>query len=129
MILAALRSCGPVLHFLGTASTRWVCQVPLLSERRQLFGLRVRLARAAGYVLPWRNSGRRWMSVIDVYTSKISFRSRSGLARPNSCIFRALILLTVPSTAPELYGWVSPAVTASRSRCSPRVNERSVGRS
>jgi len=37
-----------------------------------------------------------------VQDSSISFRSRSGFARPNSCILRALILLTVPSTAPEL---------------------------
>ena len=67
--------------------------------------------------------------VRDVQDSSISFLSRSWLARPNSCILRALILLTVPSTAPELYGNVSPAVTASRSRRIPRVNERSAGRS
>ncbi len=69
------------------------------------------------------------IGVCDVQDSRRSFMSRSSFARPNSCILRALILLTVPSTAPELYGRVSPAVTASRSRRSPRVNERNAGRS
>lgn len=39
-------------------------------------------------------------------------RRRSKLARPNICRFSILILLTVPSTAPELWDKVSPAVTA-----------------
>jgi hypothetical protein len=40
-----------------------------------------------------------------------------------------LMRFTVPSTAPELYFRVRPATTASRSRRSPAVNERSTGRS
>ncbi len=40
--------------------------------------------------------------VCDVQDSKISFLSRSGLARLNSCILGALLLLTAPSTSPEL---------------------------
>jgi len=87
--------------------------------------------QAAGRVFPWPHPGWAPMGtgVCDVQASKMSFLSRSWLARPNSCILRALILLTVPSTAPELYGNVSPAMTASRSRRSPRVNDRNAGRS
>ena len=84
----------------------------------------VAAVQTAGCVLPWPVTGVR-----DVQDSSISFLSRSGFARPSSCIFRALILWTVPSTAPELYGNVSPAMTASRSRRSPRVNGRNAGRS
>ncbi len=58
--------------------------------------------QTAASVLPWDSAWGRWMSVFNVYASRMSFRSRSGFARPNSCILRALILLTVPSTAPEL---------------------------
>ena len=40
-----------------------------------------------------------------------------------------LMRFTVPSTGPELYRIVSPAVTAPRSRRNPAVNDRSTGRS
>lgn len=40
-------------------------------------------------------------------------RRRSKLARPNICRFNILILLTVPTTRPELWGRVRPAWTAS----------------
>jgi len=73
----------------------WVpFQWPSPSERGELFRLRGRSCRGI------TRRGRQ-KSVFDVYARKISFRSRSWLARPNNCILRALILLTVPSTAPE----------------------------
>ena len=56
-------------------------------------------------------------------------RRRSGFARPYIAVLSCLMRLTVPSTAPELYCRVSPATTASRSRRSPAVNDRSCGRS
>jgi hypothetical protein len=43
-------------------------------------------------------------------------RWRSKLARPNICRFSILILLTVPSTRPELCCRVTPACTAASSR-------------
>jgi hypothetical protein len=57
---------------------------------------------------------------------RMRFRSRSGLARPNICRFNILILLTVPSTRPELHGVLRPAMTASRSLASPLANEVSL---
>ena len=73
-----------------------------------------------------RGVGRYCLPVQD---TRISFLSRSCFARPNSCVFRALILLTVPSTGPELHCWVRPAVTAAMSRRSPTMNDLNVGRS
>ncbi|MDH6293292.1 hypothetical protein M2275_008237 [Rhodococcus opacus] len=52
-------------------------------------------------------------------------RSRSKLARPYICCLS--ILFTCPSTAPELCGSVSPAVTASRARTRPAADDRSAG--
>jgi hypothetical protein len=59
----------------------------------------------------------------------IRLRSRSGFARPYIDVLICLMRLTVPSTGPELYCRVSPATTASWSRRTPAVNERSTGRS
>ena len=64
-----------------------------------------------------------------VQARSIRFRRRSGFARPYMAVLSCLMRLTVPSTAPELWSRVSPATTASRSRRSPAVNDRSVGRS
>jgi hypothetical protein len=56
-------------------------------------------------------------------------RRRPNFARPYICRFSILTRLTWPSTAPELQGRVSPAVTAARSRCRPFANECSGGSS
>jgi hypothetical protein len=57
---------------------------------------------------------------------RITRLRRSGkLARPYICLL--IILLTVPSTLPELYGRVSPFMTASLSFRIPVANERSSG--
>jgi len=49
------------------------------------------------------------MSVLDVQDSSMCFLNRSCFARPNSCIFRALILLTVPSRRPCTHRRAQPA--------------------
>src|SRR5258706_663207 len=59
------------------------------------------------------------MVVVGQVARRIRFRSRSVLARPYICRLSILMRLTVPSTAPELQAWVSPATTASKSLRSP----------
>src|ERR1039458_7992117 len=54
-------------------------------------------------------------------------RSRAKLARPYICRLIILILVTLPSTAAELQGRVSPLVTACWSRRMPLAKERSSG--
>jgi hypothetical protein len=77
----------------------------------------------------WRTlRDRRW-SCVRQWAWRTRVRSRSKLARPNIWRFNILILLTVPSTRPELCSRVSPARTASWSRRSPAVNRCSSGRS
>jgi hypothetical protein len=55
--------------------------------------------------------------------SRIRLRRRSNLARPYICRLIILMRLTLPSTAPELWAVVSPAMTASQSRLRPAVKE------
>jgi hypothetical protein len=65
----------------------------------------------------WRLTGRAHV------LSRILLRSKEKLARPYICRLIILILLTLPSTGPELHGMFNPATTASRSRRSPVAKE------
>ncbi len=61
--------------------------------------------------------------------SRTRFLSRPKPARPYICRLSILILLTWPSTTPELQGSVRPAMTASRSRSMPLARVWRLGRS
>ncbi len=94
----------PGRTFCGLVSGHWACWVtfrwPSPSHRQRPASCGVCLAVALGQA--GVDGASMVTGVRDVQDSRMSFLSRSGLARPNSCILRALILLTVPSTAPEL---------------------------
>ncbi len=67
----------------------------------------------------WRRSCGSPGAAVDHGVRRTRFRRRSKFARPYICLLIILMRLTWPSTGPELWGRVRPAVTASRSRSRP----------